>query len=86
MNMKYEDDKHKNQMNVLFFISALILVIGNKLLTGTSYFISQVVAYILIIYSIYSGKIFSKKINILFIISSSLMLIGEVGSFYKWLD
>ena len=81
MNMKYEDDKRKNQMNVLFFISALILVIGNKFLKDTSYFISQIIAYILIIYSIYSGKIFSKKINILFIISSSLMLIGEVGSF-----
>lgn len=81
MNMKYEDDKHKNQMNVLFFISCLIVALGDKLLTGTSYFISQVIAYILIIYSIYSGKIFSKKLNILFIISSSLMLIGEVGSF-----
>lgn len=81
MNMKYEEDKHKNQMNVLFFISCLIVVLGDKFLTGTSYFISQVVAYILIIYSIYSGKIFSKKLNILFIISSSLMLIGEVGSF-----
>ena len=81
MNMKYEDDKHKNQMNVLFFISSLILAFGNKFLKGTSYFISQVIAYILIIYSIYSEKIFSKKLNILFIISSSLMLIGEVGSF-----
>lgn len=81
MNMKYEDDKHKNQMNVLFFISCLIVVLGDKFLTSTSYFISQVIAYILIIYSIYSGKIFIKKLNILFIISSSLMLIGEVGSF-----
>ena len=81
MNMKYEDDKHKNQMNVLFFISCLIVALGDKFLTDTSYFISQVVAYLLIIYSIYSGKIFSKKLNILFIISSSLMLIGEVGSF-----
>lgn len=81
MKMKCEDDKHKNQMNVLFFISCLIVVLGDKFLKGTSYFISQVIAYLLIIYSIYSGKIFSKKLNILFIISSSLMLIGEVGSF-----
>lgn len=81
MNMKYKDDKHKNQMNVLFFISCLIVALGDKFLTGTNYIISQVIAYILIIYSIYSGNLFSKKLSILFIISSSLMLIGEVGSF-----
>lgn len=79
--MKKEVDQYKNRMTILFSISCLIVLLGNKFLTGTSYFISQVIAYILIIYSIYSGKIFSKKLTILFIISYSLMLIGEVGSF-----
>lgn len=37
--MRKDIDKHTDQMNVLFFISALILVIGNKFLKGTSYFI-----------------------------------------------
>ena len=79
--MKKEVDQHKNRMSILFFISCLIVALGDKFLTDTSYFISQIIAYILIIYSIYSGKLFSKKLTILFIISSSLMLIGEVGSF-----
>ena len=79
--MKKEVDQHKNRMSILFFISCLIVALGDKFLTDTSYFISQIIAYILIIYSIYSGNLFSKKLTILFIISSSLMLIGEVGSF-----
>ena len=79
--MKKEVDQHKNRMSILFFISCLIVALGDKFLTGNSYFISQIIAYILIIYSIYFGNLFSKKLTILFIISSSLMLIGEVGSF-----
>lgn len=79
--MTKEVDQHKNRMNILFFISCLIVSLGDKFLARTSYFILQVIAYILIIYSIYSGKIFSKKLSILFIISCILMLIGEVGSF-----
>ena len=79
--MTKEVDQHKNRMSILFFISCLIVALGDKFLAGTSYFISQIIAYILIIYSIYSGNLFSKKLTILFIISSSLMLIGEVGSF-----
>ena len=79
--MTKDIDQHRNRMSILFFISCLIVALGDKFLAGTSYFILQVIAYILIIYSIYSGKIFSKKLSILFIISCILMIIGEVGSF-----
>ena len=79
--MTKDIDQHRNRMSILFFISCLIVALGDKFLAETSYFILQVIAYILIIYSIYSGKIFSKKLSILFIISCILMLIGEVGSF-----
>lgn len=79
--MTKDIDQHRNRMSILFFISCLSVALGDKFLAGTSYFILQVIAYILIIYSIYSGKIFSKKLSILFIISCILMIIGEVGSF-----
>lgn len=79
--MKKDIDTHKKQMTILFSISTLIVVLGNRFLTGTGYFISQVIGYILIIYSIYSGKIFSKKLGTLFIICYILILIAEIGSF-----
>ena len=79
--MKKDIDTHKKQMTILFSISTLIVVLGNRLLIGTGYFISQVTSYILIIYSIYSGKIFSEKLGTLFIICYILILIAEIGSF-----
>ena len=79
--MKKDIDTHKKQITILFSISTLILVLENRFLTGTGYFISQVTSYILIIYSIYSGKIFSKKLGTLFIICYILILIAEIGSF-----
>ena len=79
--MKKDIDTHKKQMTILFSISTLIVVLGNRFLTGIGYFISQVIGYILIIYSIYSGKIFSEKLGTLFIICYILILIAEIGSF-----
>ena len=67
--------------SILFFIACVVIAFGDKVISGTNFFIAQVIAYIVIIYTIYAGEIFSQKTRVFFIIGSTLMLIGEIGSF-----
>lgn len=79
--MIYDKSKLDSKLIFIYSLSTVVIVFGERFLTGTSYFISQVIAYLVIIYILYADEFINKKIRVALMLVYILMLIVEVASF-----